>query len=88
MQCFRIYLARLLRSAFEVLFNDFRRDRNNMLSLPVLDQAQGLQGADNVFSFDGGHGTDVLDRQIAAMFLQNLEQHFSPVRSEAQQTQI
>lgn len=88
MQRFGIDFARLLRGAFEVLFNDFRSDGDNVLALPVLDQTQRLQCADNVLGFDGGHGADVFDREIAAVFLQNLEQHLGPVRSEAKQTQI
>lgn len=88
MQGFGVDLARLFGRTLEVLFNDFRRDRYDVLSLPVLDQTEGLQCADNVLGLDGGHGTDVLDGEIAAVFLQYLEQHFGPVRSEAQQTEI
>lgn len=73
MQRFWIDLARLLCGAFEVLFDDFRSDGDNVLSLPVLDQSQRLQCANNVFSFDRSHGADVFDREIAAMFLQYLE---------------
>ena len=50
-----------------------------MLSLPVADEVERLQGADDVLGFDGGHVADQPDRQLALVVPQQIHQHVRPV---------
>lgn len=45
----------LVLGTFKVLFDQFGRHTDNMLTLPVLDHIERLQGADDVTLCDAGH---------------------------------
>ena len=45
----------LVLGTLQVLFNQFGRHADNMLTLPVLDHIERLQGADDVTLCDTGH---------------------------------
>lgn len=45
----------LVLGTLQVLFNQFGRHTDDMLTLPVLDHVEGLQGADDVTLSDAGH---------------------------------
>lgn len=47
----------LVLGALQVLFNQFGRHTDDMLTLPVLDHIERLQGADDVTLCDAGHLT-------------------------------
>lgn len=45
----------LVLGTLQVLFHQFGRHTDDMLTLPVLDHVEGLQGADDVTLSDAGH---------------------------------
>ena len=46
-----------------------------MLALLVLDEVKVLQGGDDVVRFDGGHLAQVLDGDISAPLLDDVQEH-------------
>ncbi len=69
----------------EVLLDDLGRDRDDVLALPVLDQIERLQRADDVLRLDGGHLAHVLDRNVAPVLPQYLQQDLRPIAPKTQQ---
>lgn len=63
----------------EMLLDDLGSHRDDVLTLPVLDEIQALQRTHDVFSLDGGHLRDVFDREITSVFAKNLEKNLRPV---------
>jgi len=81
-EIFGVNAHRLLGGLLEVLFDDFWCDADDVLALPVFDEIQRLQGTDDVLGFDRRHGTDILDRKVATVFSENLEQHLCPITAK------
>lgn len=81
--------ARFFGKILHMLINYFRGHRDNVLPFPVstvrkvkqsrrvLDQPQRLKCANNIFSLDRSHCGDILDGQVPAMLLQNVQQHLT-----------
>lgn len=61
MKKFGVNTSCLFGRVFEMFFDDFWSYRNDVLTFPIFDQSESLQGADNVFCLDCSHGTDVFD---------------------------
>ena len=49
------------------------RYRDHVLSLPVLDEVQRLQGADYVLRLDGGHVADQPDGQLPLVVAEQVQ---------------
>lgn len=56
----------LVLGTLQVLFNQFGRHADNMLTLPVLDHIERLQGADDVTLCDAGHLTEEKSGEVAS----------------------
>jgi len=81
-------LESILGTVFEMFFNDLGSNRDDVLSLPILDQIERLQGADNILCFDGSHITDIFDGKIATMLAKDFKKNLGPITPEAKKTKI
>eukprot|EP00966_Prymnesium_polylepis_P064281 1490282-Prymnesium_polylepis.1 len=82
-------LQRILRRlGREMLLDDARRDGDHVLPLPVLDQVERVQRAHNVLHLDRAHLAELLDRDGAAVRLQDAQQHVRPVGAVAHHPQV
>lgn len=55
------------------------RHGDHVLALPVPEEVEGLQGADDVLGLDGRHVADQADRQLSLVVPQDVHQHVRPV---------
>lgn len=58
--------------ALQVLFNQFGRHADDVLTLPVLDHIERLQGADDVTLGDAGHLAEEKSEEVAPRHLKEL----------------
>lgn len=70
----------LLVKGAEVVLDDARGDTNDVVALPVLDEAEHLERAHYVVRSDGRPVADLLDTQLAAVVVQQLQHAALPVR--------
>jgi len=66
---------------FEMFFDDFGSDADDVLSLPVFDEIEGLEGGDDIFCFDGSHLANIFDRQISSVLTKDFKEDLSPIAS-------
>jgi hypothetical protein len=81
-------VAGLLGHVLFVVLQHFGSERDDMLTLVVLDEMQSLQRRDNVLSFDRSHFGQIANRKRTTLVLENLHQLRSPVRPKRQVPQI
>mmetsp|Transcript_21165 Transcript_21165/g.32937 ORF Transcript_21165/g.32937 Transcript_21165/m.32937 type:complete len:104 (+) Transcript_21165:127-438(+) len=56
-----------LGHSLRVLLDDFRSNRDDVLSLPIFDEVKLLECADDIFHFDRGHFAHIFDTDVAFM---------------------
>lgn len=78
----------LVLRTLEVLLDQFGRDTDNVLTLPVFHHVEGLECADDVTLGDTGHLAEVFDGKCAPKVPQDLQQHPGPVAPVAQLAQV
>ncbi len=88
MQILGLNVASLLGHVLFVIFEHLWSQGNDVLTLVVLDQMQGLKRRDNVLCFDRSHFRQVTNRQRSALGLENLNKLSSPIRAKRQISQI
>ena len=76
------------REHAQVLLDELWCDREDVLALPVADEAEALQRRHDVLRADRGADADVADADVAAVPVQHLQQHLRPVRAVAQRAQV
>merc|ERR1712216_2395 len=71
------------------MFLDYlRRDRDDILPLPVFDQVKRLQCGDNIVTSDACDAANMFDRYISPEFSEHIQQHTCPVASEAHLAEV
>jgi len=81
---FHFLFCRMLK----MFFDDFGGDADDMLSLPIFNEIEGLEGGDDIFCFDGCHLADIFDGQISSVLTKDFKENLSPIASIRQQTEI
>ena len=88
MQILCINVSRLLGHALHVLFQNFGGERDNVLSLVVLDEIERLQRSDDVVRLYRRHLAEITNGQRPTLLTKDLEELVGPIGAKGEIAEV